>query len=58
MDIIFIEYIETHEFGKVAHFIDEDGKHIYSKEIVTDDTVYYQELSSSEVEKIQDEINS
>ena len=58
MDIIFIGYIETREFGKIAHFVDKDGKNIYSKVLTSDDTVFYQELSKEELEKIQDELDS
>ena len=58
MNIILVEYIETREFGKIAHFVDKDGNNIYSKILSNEDTIYYQELSSEELEKIKDEINS
>ncbi len=56
MEAVLIEYIETEHFGKIAHFINTDGKHIYSKILTSEDTVYYQELSSNELELIMDEI--
>ena len=58
MDIVLVEYIDTREFGKIAHFVDENGNNIYSRILYDKDTVYYQELSKSELEKIKDEINS
>lgn len=57
MDIVFLEYIETKAFGKIAHFIDKDGKSIYSKILVDGENVFYQELSSSELKLIEEEIN-
>ncbi len=58
MEAVLIEYIETEHFGKIAHFVNEDGKHIYSKILTSEDTVYYQELSSSELELIKDELTN
>lgn len=57
MNTILIEYIETKAFGKIAHFINEDGTHIYSKILKSDDAIYYQELSSDEQKKLEEELN-
>jgi hypothetical protein len=60
MDYILVEYIDSKKYGKVAHFINEEGD-IYSKVIEDDknDTVYYQELTTEEVnELIENEKNS
>ncbi len=57
MDVVLLEYIDTKEFGKIAHFVDRDGKNIYSKILNDGDTIYYQELTSDELSKIEDELN-
>jgi hypothetical protein len=57
MNTVLIEYIETKKLGKIAHFITEDGKHIYSKVLKSDDSIFYQELSQDELKSIEDEIN-
>lgn len=57
MNILFIGYIETKKYGKIAHFIDASGNNIYSKIITKDDTVYYEELTKDELEEIRDELD-
>ena len=57
MDIVFVEYIETSKFGKIAHFVDSKGNNIYSKILYKDEVIYYQELSSNELETVKDEIH-
>ena len=37
MDIVFLEYIMTKKFGKIAHFVDKEGNDIYSKIFVDAD---------------------
>ena len=56
MNILFVGYIETKKLGKIAHFIDDKGNNIYSKILYDNDAVYYQELSSDELESIKDEL--
>lgn len=57
MNILFIGYIETKKYGKIAYFIDASGNNIYSKIITKDDTVYYEELTKDELEEIRDELD-
>lgn len=57
MDIVFLEYIETKAFGKIAHFIDKNGENIYSKILNDGDTIYYQELSKDELKEIEEELS-
>ena len=56
MDIMFLEYIETKAFGKIAHFVDKTGKDIYSKILSDNENVYYQELSSDELKLIEEDL--
>lgn len=56
MDIVFLEYIETKKFGKIAHFIDKDGNNIYSKILNDGENIYYQELDKKELEQIEEDL--
>jgi hypothetical protein len=47
----------SYDISYKLHFITEDGKHIYSKVLKSDDSIFYQELSQDELKSIEDEIN-
>ena len=57
MDIVFLEYIMTKKFGKIAHFVDKEGNDIYSKILNDGDKIFYQELDKKEQEEIKEELS-
>ena len=57
MDIVFLEYIMTKKFGKIAHFVDKEGNDIYSKILNDGDKIFYQELDKKELEEIKEELS-
>lgn len=43
--MVLLEYIETKEYGKIAHFLTDDNKDVFSRVLTDNDSIIYEELS-------------
>ena len=43
--MVLLEYINTEEYGKIAHFLTDNNIDLFSKVIKDNDTIIYEELN-------------
>lgn len=50
-----VEYIENNKYGKIAHFIDDMGIHLFARVIEDNDSVIYDEFDNEIQEELRKE---